>query len=207
VVFERFTERARGVVVAAQEAARGFSHEAVGTEHLLLGLVRDPDGLGARALQSFGVTVERVSAELLRVRGSSDRVTAGQLPFTALAKRVLEAALSEALSLGHNYIGTEHIVLAICRDSDGLAAQILITLDANPDRVREEMIRMLSGLPTPDTSARRAPGSQPGHVDPGVIGIDCAWVGGFGLGSFLRDLTAEISIGLGAGSQIQRICC
>jgi ATP-dependent Clp protease ATP-binding subunit ClpC len=107
-LFERFTERARGVVVAAQEVARGFGHESIGTDHLLLGLVRDPDGLAARALQSLGVTVDRVSAEVLRACGSSDRVTAGQMPFTTLAKRVLEGALTEALSLGHNCIGTEH---------------------------------------------------------------------------------------------------
>ena len=110
-MFERFTERARQVVVLAQEEARTLKHNYIGTEHILLGLLREEEGLAARVLESLDITVERVRAQVVRIVGSGEEVTSGQIPFTPRAKKVLELALREALSLGHNYIGTEHILL------------------------------------------------------------------------------------------------
>ena len=112
-MFERFTERARQVVVLAQEEARTLKHNYIGTEHILLGLLREEEGLAARVLESLDITVERVRSQVVRIVGSGEEVTAGQIPFTPRAKKVLELALREALSLGHNYIGTEHILLAL----------------------------------------------------------------------------------------------
>src|SRR6187200_1404821 len=129
-MFERFTERARQVVVLAQEEARTLKHNYIGTEHILLGLLREEEGLAARVLESLDITVERVRAQVVRIVGSGEEVTSGQIPFTPRAKKVLELALREALSLGHNYIGTDHILLGF---------------DADSDKIRNEVIRMLSG--------------------------------------------------------------
>src|SRR4249919_3422488 len=129
-MFERFTERARQVVVLAQEEARTLKHNYIGTEHILLGLLREEEGLAARVLESLDITVERVRSQVVRIVGSGEEVTSGQIPFTPRAKKVLELALREALSLGHNYIGTAHI---------------LLDFDADSDKIRNEVIRMLSG--------------------------------------------------------------
>src|ERR687885_82045 len=129
-MFERFTERARQVVVLAQDEARALKHNYIGTEHILLGLLREEEGLAARVLESLDITVEEVRAQVARIVGQGDEVTTGQIPFTPRAKKVLELALREALSLGHNYIGTEHILLG---------------LDADAEKIRNEIIRMLSG--------------------------------------------------------------
>src|SRR5256714_1356305 len=123
-MFERFTERARQVVVLAQEEARILKHNYIGTEHILLGLLREEEGLAARVLESLDITVERVRAQVVRIVGSGEEVTSGQIPFTPRAKKVLELALREALSLGHNYIGTEHILLGLVRENEGLAQRI-----------------------------------------------------------------------------------
>ena len=149
-MFERFTERARQVVVLAQEEARTLKHNYIGTEHILLGLLREEEGLAARVLESLDITVERVRAQVVRIVGSGEEVTSGQIPFTPRAKKVLELALREALSLGHNYIGTEHILLGLVRENEGVAARILLDFDADSDKIRNEVIRMLSG-------PRRAP--------------------------------------------------
>src|ERR687898_951873 len=117
-MFERFTERARQVVVLAQEEARTLKHNYIGTEHILLGLLREEEGLAARVLESLDITVERVRAQVVRIVGSGEEVTSGQIPFTPRAKKVLELALREALSLGHNYIGTEHILLGLVRENE-----------------------------------------------------------------------------------------
>src|ERR687890_215303 len=127
-MFERFTERARQVVVLAQEEARTLKHNYIGTEHILLGLLREEEGLAARVLESLDITVERVRAQVVRIVGSGEEVTSGQIPFTPRAKKVLELALREALSLGHNYIGTEHILLGLVRENEGVAARILLDL-------------------------------------------------------------------------------
>src|SRR6188474_2170409 len=144
-MFERFTERARQVVVLAQEEARTLKHNYIGTEHILLGLLREEEGLAARVLESLDITTERVRSQVVRIVGSGEEVTSGQIPFTPRAKKVLELALREALSLGHNYIGTEHILLGLVRENEGVAARILLDFDADSEKIRNEVIRMLSG--------------------------------------------------------------
>ena len=144
-MFERFTERARQVVVLAQDEARTLKHNYIGTEHILLGLLREEEGLAARVLDTLDITVEEVRAQVARIVGQGDEVTTGQIPFTPRAKKVLELALREALSLGHNYIGTEHILLGLVRENEGVAARILLDFDADAEKIRNEIIRMLSG--------------------------------------------------------------
>jgi ATP-dependent Clp protease ATP-binding subunit ClpA len=143
-MFERFTERARQVVVLAQEEARTLKHNYIGTEHILLGLLREEEGVAARVLAQLDVTVERVRAQVLRVVSPGEEAVAGQIPFTPRAKKVLELALREALGLGHNYIGTEHILLGLVRENDGVAARILLDFDADSEKIRSEVIDTLS---------------------------------------------------------------
>src|SRR5437763_5522878 len=145
LLFERFTERARQVVVLAQDEARGLKHNYIGTEHILLGLLREEEGLAARVLESLDITGEEVRAEVARIVGQGDEVTTGQIPFTPRAKKVLELALREALSLGHNYSGTEHILLGLVRENEGVAARILLDFDADAEKIRNEVIRIRSG--------------------------------------------------------------
>ena len=139
-MFERFTERARQVVVLAQDEARALKHNYIGTEHILLGLLREEEGLAARVLESLDITVEEVRAQVARIVGQGDEVTTGQIPFTPRAMKVLELALREALSLGHNYIGTEHILLGLVRENGGVAAWILFDGGATPRRVAGELV-------------------------------------------------------------------
>jgi ATP-dependent Clp protease ATP-binding subunit ClpC len=144
-VFERFTERAREAIVLAQEEARSLKHNYLGTEHILLGLLRMEEGLAARLLETFGVSVEDVRARVRAIVGEGTETAPPQIPFTPRAKKVLELGLREALSLGHNYVGTEHILLGLARENEGVAARILLDFDLGPDRIRTEVIRMLSG--------------------------------------------------------------
>ena len=144
-MFERFTERARKVVVLAQEEARTFNHNYIGTEHLLLGLLREDEGVAARALGSLNVHLDEVREQVESIVGYGEEGTGGQAPFTPRSKKVLELALREALQLGHNYIGTEHILLGLVRESEGVAARVLSNLDVDPDKVRREVVRMLGG--------------------------------------------------------------
>jgi len=144
-VFERFTERARQVVVLAQEEARSLRHNYIGTEHILLGLLREEEGFAARVLGSLGVTIERVRPQTVRIVGSGEEVTSGQIPFTPRAKKVLELALREALSLGHDYIGTEHILLGLVRENEGVAMRVLLDNDVDAERIRGAMLRALGG--------------------------------------------------------------
>ncbi len=145
-VFELFTEQARQVVVLAHEEVRALKHNEMGTEHILLGLLLEREGLAARALGSLDVTVERVRDQVVRIVGSGEGLTPGQIPFTPAAKRGLELALREALSLGHNYIGTEHLLLGlVARENNGGASRILLDFDADPQKIRNEITRMLSG--------------------------------------------------------------
>jgi ATP-dependent Clp protease ATP-binding subunit ClpC len=133
-MFERFTERARKVVVLAQEEARHFNHNYIGTEHLLLGLLREDEGVAARALGSLNVTLDEVREQVESIVGYGEEGTGGQAPFTPRSKKVLELALREALQLGHNYIGTEHILLGLVRESEGVAARVLSNLGVDPDK-------------------------------------------------------------------------
>ncbi len=144
-MFERFTERARKVVVLAQDEARHFNHNYIGTEHLLLGLLREDEGVAARALSSLNVTLDEVREQVESIVGYGEEGTGGQAPFTPRSKKVLELALREALQLGHNYIGTEHILLGLVRESEGVAARVLSNLGVDPDKVRREVVRMLGG--------------------------------------------------------------
>jgi len=156
-VFERFTEPARQVVVGAQEEARALSHNYIGTEHILLGLLHERDGLAARALDALGITIEEVRAQVARIVGLGDEMTTGQIPFTPRAKKVLELSIREALALGHNYIGTEHVLLALARENEGVAVQILLDLDADAERIESEVIALLSAkhVATPTAAARK----------------------------------------------------
>ncbi len=129
----------------AQDEARTLKHSYIGTEHILLGLLREEEGLAARALDALDITVEEVRAQVARIVGQGVEVTTGQIPFTPRVKKVLELALREALSLGHNYIGTEHILLGLVRENGGVAARILLDLDADAEMIRSHVNRMLSG--------------------------------------------------------------
>jgi len=144
-VFERFTERARRVVVFAQEEARMLNQNYIGTEHLLLGLIREEEGVAARALQSLGISLYDVRAQVEEIIGRGTSAPVGHIPFTPRAKKVLELSLREALQLGHNYIGTEHILLGLIREGEGVAARVLYNLGADLDRVRNQVIQLLSG--------------------------------------------------------------
>ena len=145
-MFERFTERAKQVVVLAQDEARALRHNYIGTEHILLGLLREEEGLAARVLESLDITVEEVRAQVARIIGPGDEpIISGQIPFTPRAKKVLELSLREALSLKHNNIGTEHILLGLVRENEGVAARILLDFDADAEKIRNEIMRVLSG--------------------------------------------------------------
>jgi ATP-dependent Clp protease ATP-binding subunit ClpC len=145
-VFERFTERARQVVILAQEEARTLKHGYIGTEHVLLGLLREEEGIAARVLESMDITVERVREWIIKEIGAGEEPRSGQIPFTPRAKKIFELALREALSLGHNYIGTEHILLGLVRENQGVAARILNVNDLDSGNIHNEVIRLLSGL-------------------------------------------------------------
>ena len=159
--FQRFTGRARRVVTLAQEEARALKHNYIGTEHILLGLLREEEGLAARVLESLDITVEEVRAQVARIVGQGDEVTTGQIPFTPRAKKVLELALREALSLGHNYIGTEHILLGLVRENEGVAARILLDLDADAEKIRAAVLDMLAGAPAAGLMVDPAPAWEP----------------------------------------------
>jgi ATP-dependent Clp protease ATP-binding subunit ClpA len=174
------------VVVLAQEEARALKHNYIGTEHILLGLLREEDGLAARVLESFEITVDLVRTNVVRIVQGGEEVTAGQIPFTPRAKKVLELALREALSLGHHYIGTEHILLGLAREDDGVAVRILRDFGADPETIRHEVMRRLSGPAGQghgEGSAVTTSGASPPVIDQ-------AWLGG--LGAVLDDLAGEI---------------
>ena len=183
-MFERFTERAREVLVLAQEEAWTLKHNYIGTEHILLGLLREEEGLAARVLESLDITVQRVRGQVVRIVGSGEEVTSGQIPFTPRAKEVLELAVREALSLGHNYVGTEHILLGLVRENEGIAARILLDFDADDSKIRSHVMRVLPD-PRPAASAptRRSLSAvadfPPGSDDLPVseIGGDLGWRG------------------------------
>jgi ATP-dependent Clp protease ATP-binding subunit ClpC len=144
-VFERFTDRARRVVVLAQEEARLLNHNYIGTEHILLGLIHEGEGVAAKALESLGISLEKVRQQVEEIIGAGQSPPSGHIPFTPRAKKVLELSLREALQLGHNYIGTEHILLGLIREGEGVAAQVLVKLGADLGRVRQQVIQLLSG--------------------------------------------------------------
>jgi ATP-dependent Clp protease ATP-binding subunit ClpC len=154
-LFERFTDRARRVVVLAQEEARLLNHNYIGTEHILLGLIHEGEGVAAKALESLGISLEAVRAQVEEIIGHGGQAPSGHIPFTPRAKKVLELSLREALQLGHNYIGTEHILLGLIREGEGVAAQVLVKLGADLSRVRQQVIQLLSGY-----AGTKEPGGQ-----------------------------------------------
>jgi ATP-dependent Clp protease ATP-binding subunit ClpC len=157
-MFERFTDRARRVVVLAQEEARGLGHAYIGTEHLLLGLIREGEGVAARALTSLGVSFDAIQAQIVEVIGAGGGQPPGHIPFTPRAKKILELALRESQQLGHDYIGTEHILLGIVREREGVAAQVLQNQGLTLDVVRQSVIQTLAGY---SSEAVEAAGFRP----------------------------------------------
>ena len=151
-MFERFTDRARRVVVLAQEEARLLHHNYIGTEHILLGLIHEGEGVAAKSLESLGISLEAVRNQVEEIIGQGGSSPSGHIPFTPRAKKVLELSLREALQLGHNYIGTEHILLGLIREGEGVAAQVLVKLGADLSRVRQQVIQLLSGYGGPQGS-------------------------------------------------------
>ena len=143
-MFERFTDRARRVVVLAQEEARMLNHNYIGTEHILLGLIHEGQGVAAEVLRALDISLESVRRQVEEIIGRGQAAPTGHIPFTPRAKKVLELSLREALTLGHNYIGTEHILLGLIREGEGVAAQVLQKLGADLNRVRQQVIRLLS---------------------------------------------------------------
>ena len=156
-MFERFTDRARRVVVLAQEEARMLNHNYIGTEHILLGLIHEGEGVAAKGLESLGISLEGVRAQVEEIIGQGQQAPSGHIPFTPRAKKVLELSLREALQLGHNYIGTEHILLGLIREGEGVAAQVLVKLGADLNRVRQQVIQLLSGYQGKETVAQGGP--------------------------------------------------
>src|SRR5437660_4279187 len=155
-MFERCTDRARRVVALAQEEARMLNHNYIGTEHILLGLIRESEGVAAKALESLGISLEAVRRQVKEIIGRGQQAPSGHIPFTPRAKKVLELSLREALQLGHNYIGTEHILLGLIREGAGVAAQVLVKLGADLNRVRQQVIQLLSGAQTSEPAQLHA---------------------------------------------------
>ena len=156
-MFERFTDRARRVVVLAQEEARMLNHNYIGTEHILLGLIHEGEGVAAKGLESLGISLEAVRSQVEEIIGQGQQAPSGHIPFTPRAKKVLEHSLREALQLGHNYIGTEHILLGLIREGEGVAAQVLVKLGADLSRVRQQVIQLLSGYQGKEAVAAGGP--------------------------------------------------
>ena len=156
-MFERFTDRARRVVVLAQEEARMLNHNYIGTEHILLGLIHEGEGVAAKAMEGMGISLEAVRAQVEEIIGQGQQAPSGHIPFTPRAKKVLELSLREALQLGHNYIGTEHILLGLIREGEGVAAQVLVKLGADLNRVRQQVIQLLSGYQGKEAVASNGP--------------------------------------------------
>ncbi|SEG28523.1 ATP-dependent Clp protease ATP-binding subunit ClpC [Thermomonospora echinospora] len=160
-MFERFTDRARRVVVLAQEEARMLNHNYIGTEHILLGLIHEGEGVAAKALESLGISLEAVRQQVEEIIGQGQQAPSGHIPFTPRAKKVLELSLREALQLGHNYIGTEHILLGLIREGEGVAAQVLVKLGADLNRVRQQVIQLLHGYQGKEPAAAGPSESAP----------------------------------------------
>ena len=171
-MFERFTDRARRVVVLAQEEARALNHNYIGTEHILLGLIREGEGVAAKALESMGISREAVRSEVEDIIGKGLQPPSGYIPFTPRAKKVLELSLREALQLGHKYIGTEHILLGLIREGEGVAAQVLVKLGADLPRVRQQVIQLLSGY-----EGQGDESEEPGTSEPAGAGVGSATLG------------------------------
>ncbi len=160
-MFERFTDRARRVIVLAQDEAKLLNHNFIGTEHILLGLIHEGEGVAAKALESLGIALEAVREQVEEIIGQGQQVPTGHIPFTPRAKKVLELSLREALQMNHNYIGTEHILLGLIREGEGVAAQVLIKLGADLNRVRNTVLQLITGYQGREASMSGAPETGP----------------------------------------------
>ena len=156
-MFERFTDRARRVVVLAQEEARMLNHNYIGTEHILLGLIHEGEGVAAKALESLGISLDAVRQQVEEIIGRGQQAPPGHIQFTPRAKKVLELSLREAKALGHNYIGTEHILLGLIREGSGVAAQVLVKLGADLNRARQQVVQLLHGYHGEDVTGEGPP--------------------------------------------------
>jgi ATP-dependent Clp protease ATP-binding subunit ClpC len=200
-MFERFTDRARRVVVLAQEEARMLSHNYIGTEHILLGLIHEGEGVAAKALESLDISLEAVRAQVEEIIGQGQQAPSGHIPFTPRAKKVLELSLREALQLGHSYIGTEHILLGLIREGEGVAAQVLQKLGADLNRVRQQVIQLLSGFQGKESSQSAQAATTGGGESPSSSLV---------LDQFGRNLTQDARDGkldpiIGRAQQIERV--
>jgi len=201
-MFERFTDRARRVMVLAQEEARMLSHNYVGTEHILLGLLGEAEGVAARALESLGISLAAVRRQVEEIIGQGQQAPSGHIPFTPRAKKVLELAQREARALGHDYVGTEHILLGLIREGDGVAAQVLVKLGADLNRVRQQVVQLLHGYHGADVigaGSRRGKRARARLLDDALARVDALdrrlaaierWVG---LRPDLGDLAQEVA--------------
>jgi ATP-dependent Clp protease ATP-binding subunit ClpA len=202
-MFERFTDRARRVVVLAQEEARMLNHGYIGTEHLLLGLIHEGEGVAARALEAMGISLDAVRQQVETIIGRGKEQVSGHIPFTPRAKRVLELSLRESGQLGHTYIGTEHILLGLIREGQGVAAKVLVQLGADLNRVRQQVIQLLHGHAGEEAARERGPlrarGTRAGAIDDVLARIDSVdqrlaaverWVG---MGPDVRDLDQDLA--------------
>ena len=196
-MFERFTDRARRVVVLAQEEARMLDHNYIGTEHLLLGLIHEGEGVAAKALEALGISLDAVRQQVEAIIGRGQQAPSGHIPFTPRAKRVLELSLRESGQLGHNYIGTEHILLGLIREGEGVAAQVLVKLGADLNRVRQMVIQLLDARGTEGRTKPRS--TRAGVIEDVLARLDSMdgrltaierWVG---MGPDVRDLDQEIA--------------
>jgi ATP-dependent Clp protease ATP-binding subunit ClpC len=174
-MFERFTENARQVVVLAQDEARTLKHNYIGTEHLLLGLARQKDTVAQGALGSLGIALEEVRIEVGRIVGEGERPAFGQIPFTPRAKKVLELSLREAVALGHNYIGPEHILLGLVREDEGVATRILLHAGAQPETIRHAVFRILGSDPPHDYEERVASGDRDSRSSVRILPAQLPW--------------------------------
>jgi ATP-dependent Clp protease ATP-binding subunit ClpC len=198
-MFERFTDRARRVVVLAQEEARMLNHNYIGTEHILLGLIHEGEGVAAKALESLGIALEGVRQQVEEIIGQGQQAPSGHIPFTPRAKKVLELSLREALQLGHNYIGTEHILLGLIREGEGVAAQVLVKLGADLNRVRQQVLQLLSGYQGKEPAEGASGGRGEGTPSSSLV-----------LDQFGRNLTQSAREGkldpvIGRGKEIERV--
>jgi ATP-dependent Clp protease ATP-binding subunit ClpC len=203
-MFERFTDRARRVVVLAQEEARGLNHNYIGTEHIHLGLIHEGEGVASKALESLGISLEAVREQVQEIIGQGQQAPTGHIPFTPRAKKVLELSLREALQLGHNYIGTEHILLGLIREGEGVAAQVLVKLGADLSRVRQQVIQLISGYQGGKEGAAQGAGATQGGPAEGTP------AGSLVLDQFGRNLTQAAREGkldpvIGREKEIERV--
>jgi ATP-dependent Clp protease ATP-binding subunit ClpC len=202
-MFERFTDRARRVVVLSQEHARLLGHSYIGTEHVLLGLIHEGEGVAAKVLTDLGVSLDAVRNQVEEIIGQGGTSPSGNIPFTPRVKKVIEYSLREGLHLGHNYIGTEHLLLGLIREGEGVAAQILTSLGLDLSIARQKVIQTLSGQKPPASRYLRSPIDPEAYIDAAVPGVDVLLEHGWTLVE--RHITKIACPGCGHAHQCDRM--